>query len=131
MNEFELLMSFSAAHFYHQNQWSKEQNRNTFGLCNNRSGHGHDYQVRVVFENLSHEELARKTLLTIKSQWDHQHLNEVVEEFKTGLQIPTTEVLAQKILDKISTLAPELRPKSLKLFENEQIWVEIGPRSNT
>ncbi|MCE3010385.1 MAG: 6-carboxytetrahydropterin synthase [Proteobacteria bacterium] len=127
MNEFELQFSFSAAHFYHQKKWSPEKNRNTFGLCNLLPGHGHDYKVSVVFSDISHQDLARNTLLEIKKEWDHQHLNEVVETFKSGEEIPTTEMIAQKIFKKIHEISPELQPKSLKLFENESIWVEVGP----
>lgn len=39
---------FSAAHRLHVPAFTDEQNRATFGKCNNPAGHGHNYRVEVV-----------------------------------------------------------------------------------
>jgi len=39
---------FSAAHRLHVPAFSDEENRATFGKCNNPAGHGHNYRVEVV-----------------------------------------------------------------------------------
>ena len=38
---------FSAAHYYHNPQWSPEENRRVFGKCSNLNGHGHNYTLEV------------------------------------------------------------------------------------
>ena len=38
---------FSASHRLHSNGLSEEQNRTTYGKCNNPHGHGHNYMVEV------------------------------------------------------------------------------------
>jgi 6-pyruvoyltetrahydropterin/6-carboxytetrahydropterin synthase len=40
---------FSASHRLHVDRLSPEQNRDTFGKCNNPFGHGHNYIVQVTF----------------------------------------------------------------------------------
>jgi len=39
---------FSASHRLHIDQLSEEENRNTFGKCNNPHGHGHNYRIEAV-----------------------------------------------------------------------------------
>src|SRR5450755_1867945 len=38
---------FSASHRLHSDQMSEEENRATYGKCNNPYGHGHNYMVEV------------------------------------------------------------------------------------
>jgi 6-pyruvoyltetrahydropterin/6-carboxytetrahydropterin synthase len=38
---------FSASHRLHSEELTAEANRATFGKCNNRFGHGHNYRVEV------------------------------------------------------------------------------------
>ena len=38
---------FNAAHRLHNPNWSEEKNREVFGLCNNPSFHGHNYELEV------------------------------------------------------------------------------------
>ncbi len=40
-------IEFSAAHFYHNPEFSAEENRRVFGKCNNPHGHGHNYVLEV------------------------------------------------------------------------------------
>jgi len=41
--------SFSASHRLHVDALSPEENRTTFGKCNNPFGHGHNYTAQVTF----------------------------------------------------------------------------------
>ena len=41
--------SFAASHRLHVDALSPEQNRATFGKCNNPFGHGHNYTAQVTF----------------------------------------------------------------------------------
>lgn len=119
---------FSSAHFYAQEAWSKSKNESEFGKCFYPNGHGHDYKVEVVFdgEKLSFEK-AKSQVLDIL---DHHHLNHRVPEFKSRKQggqglIPTTENLAHFIWMQFFLLAPDVKLKSLRLYENADIWVEL------
>ena len=38
---------FSASHRLHSDEMSEEENRATYGKCNNPYGHGHNYMVEV------------------------------------------------------------------------------------
>lgn len=79
---------FAAAHRLHVPTLSDEANRATFGKCNNRSGHGHNYQfepcVSVPLTNSSTFNIATLERLAdeiILERFDHKHLNEDTAEF--------------------------------------------------
>jgi len=38
---------FSASHYYHNPEWSPEENQRVFGKCANLNGHGHNYTLDV------------------------------------------------------------------------------------
>jgi 6-pyruvoyl tetrahydropterin synthase/QueD family protein len=38
---------FSASHYYHNPDFTPEENRRIFGKCNNPNGHGHNYTLEV------------------------------------------------------------------------------------
>jgi 6-pyruvoyltetrahydropterin/6-carboxytetrahydropterin synthase len=75
---------FSASHRLHVDALSPEQNRATFGKCNNPFGHGHNYVVQVTLSgpvdpvtgmvtNLSDlDSFAQRHLL---DRFDHANLN--------------------------------------------------------
>jgi len=82
---------FSAAHRLHVPQLSDEENIKIFGKCNNPSGHGHNYKLRVRINapiSPQGQILYTHTLDKIVDQnviekLDHKHLNLDVPEFKT------------------------------------------------
>jgi len=38
---------FAASHFYHNPEFTPEENQRIFGKCNNPNGHGHNYTLEV------------------------------------------------------------------------------------
>src|SRR5713101_3928462 len=38
---------FSASHYYHNPEFTAEENKRIFGKCNNPNGHGHNYTLEV------------------------------------------------------------------------------------
>jgi len=38
---------FAASHYYHNPDFSPEENQRLFGRCNNPNGHGHNYTLEV------------------------------------------------------------------------------------
>ncbi len=130
--------NFSSAHLYSNTSFSAEENLATFGKCFTEHGHGHNYLLEAFFEG----RIDSKTGLIINlldiddllkvlvNELDHQHLNFDVPEFKA--LVPTTENLARYCFRKIEELRIaklpnlEMRLYKVKLFENDDLWVEFG-----
>jgi 6-pyruvoyltetrahydropterin/6-carboxytetrahydropterin synthase len=96
--------AFFASHRLHSVALTEEQNRETFGKCNNPHGHGHNYEVeltvrgtvdpvtgRVVDLDLL-DRLAEEQILT---PFRYRNLNEEVAVFRTV--VPTTENLGSEV----------------------------------
>ena len=82
---------FSAAHRLHIGQLSEEENRNTFGKCNNPHGHGHNYRIEAVvsapipdtddLDLFCVSKLERIVDEQIIKRFDHTNLNLDTSEF--------------------------------------------------
>jgi len=96
--------AFFASHRLHSAALTLEQNRATFGKCNNPYGHGHNYEVeltvrgavdavtgRVVDLDLL-DRLAEEQIL---APFRYRNLNEEVAVFRT--LVPTTENLGAEV----------------------------------
>lgn len=91
---------FSAAHRLHVPTFTDEQNRATFGKCNNPAGHGHNYRVEVVAkcpvdahgQTVDPAELDAAVDEHLIGVLDHTHLNVDVPAF-TDLN-PSVENIA-------------------------------------
>lgn len=95
--------TFVAAHRLHVDALSAEENRATFGKCNNPFGHGHNYVVEVLLKgpvdaatgmvtNLADlDAFAKRELM---DRFDHQNLN-TLECFRDV--VPTTENLCVEL----------------------------------
>ncbi|KYG63959.1 6-pyruvoyl tetrahydropterin synthase [Bdellovibrio bacteriovorus] len=123
-----LSVPFSSAHLYHQPQWSDEKNRQVFGRCFTKHGHGHNYVLETKFyvtsaSCLDDETRYRKILNQLVAVLDHEHLNFVIPEFKE--KIPTTENIALYFLEKLKSEVPLEVLHSVKLYETETLWTEI------
>ncbi len=72
---------FCAAHRLHADHLTPEENRVTFGKCNNPNGHGHNYVVLVTVRSSGNQEvhdlerLDRVVNETIVKRFDHQDIN--------------------------------------------------------
>jgi len=93
--------TFSASHYYWNDAWPEEKNRQVFGRCAHRNGHGHNYTLEVTVAG----EPDPVTGFVVDLKWlkdvmerevlaayDHKHLNLDLPEFKHA--IPTTENIA-------------------------------------
>ena len=126
--------TFSASHFYWNDAWSAEKNRQVFGRCANRNGHGHNYTLEVTVAGqpdpvtgfvvdlkwlkdvMEHEVL---------SAYDHRHLNLEVVEFKT--MIPTTENIAiatWRRLESSVSAAGRAKLSRVRVYETPEIFAE-------
>jgi 6-pyruvoyltetrahydropterin/6-carboxytetrahydropterin synthase len=117
---------FSASHYYHNPEFSQEENQRIFGKCNNPHGHGHNYTLEVTVKGqvdprsgfvVDLKELKEIMNREVIDALDHRFLNKEVPEFAKA--IPTTENLAISIWER-------LKPK-LKLAELHRIRVYETP----
>lgn len=125
---------FSASHRLHNPSLSDEENRRTFGKCNNPHGHGHNYELQVTLlgdpnENgllidvPAFEQIVAETVI---ERLDHKNLNVQVPEFQD--MIPSVENIARVIH---GLLKPRLSSAGAKLasvtvWETPKTWCEYG-----
>lgn len=125
---------FSAAHRLHNPALSDEENRRTYGKCNNPHWHGHNYEVQVTlrgspnqsgllvnvpaFEKIVHDFAITKL--------DHKNLNAEVTEFAD--LIPTVENIAMVIYrmlrNRFTGIGAELA--SITVWETPKTWCEYS-----
>lgn len=95
---------FSASHRLHAAGFSDAENREMYGKCNNRYGHGHDYvldiSVRGPVDPVSGRAADLSNLDTLVcgqviEPFDRRNLNEEIPAF--ARLVPTTENLAMEI----------------------------------
>ena len=121
---------FSAAHRLHVPTLSDQQNRDTFGKCNNPAGHGHNYQFEVVVKSPidpAGQTLPIQQLDAVVDQHavqllDHKHLNIDVPQF--AHRNPSVENIVQVIwdmlADPIAALAPGTTLDELSVWETSK-----------
>lgn len=108
---------FCSGHRLYRPDWDEEHNRAVFGLCSNPAGHGHNYTLEVsVTGPLDHETGMIMNLRQLKevvkekviADVDHKNLNVDVPWMKGA--IPTTEVFADKIWQRIESVLKKEAP---------------------
>lgn len=96
---------FSASHRLHSGEMSDEENRQTYGKCNNPFGHGHNYRLEVTVSGPVHQSTGMVCNLfdldgfverQVLSRYDIQNLNSLPEFAST---VPTTENLCVEIFE--------------------------------
>ena len=112
----------SASHRLHADALSAEENRATYGKCNNPHGHGHNYVVEVL---VSGEVDSETGMVMNMVALDEAVQSRVIERFDHGNlnldplfanRVPTTENLCRAVF--------ELLQKSIKPVELVQVRVE-------
>jgi 6-pyruvoyltetrahydropterin/6-carboxytetrahydropterin synthase len=122
---------FSASHYYHNPEFTPEENQRIFGKCNNPHGHGHNYTLEVTVKGqvdprsgfvVDLKQLKETMHREVIDVLDHRFLNKEVPEFASS--IPTTENLAIVIWDR---LKPKLRVAELhrvRVYETPDLFVD-------
>lgn len=122
---------FNAAHRLHVSNWSDEQNKNYFGLCNNVNYHGHNYDLVVTVTGELDKEsgylidmkfLKEIVKTEVEDRFDHKNLNLDTEEFKNVN--PTAENIAIVIWNLIRKHIDKNLKLKITLFETERNFVE-------
>jgi len=122
---------FSASHYYHNPEFTPEENRRIFGKCNNPHGHGHNYTLEVtvrgevdprsgfVVDLKDLKEFLNREVLDVL---DHRFLNKEVPEFAT--EIPTTENLAINIWKRLEPKLRIARLHRVRVYETDDLFAD-------
>ncbi len=126
---------FSASHYYHNPEFTPEENQRLFGKCNNPYGHGHNYTLEVTLKgeidprtgyvaNLTDiKEVLNREVMDV---FDHRFLNKEIPEFAE--KIPTTENLALSIWQRLErglgSPNGAARLHRVRLYESPDLFVD-------
>lgn len=115
---------FAAAHRLHVPSLSAEENRQTFGKCNNPAGHGHNYRVEVSArcpidaqgQTLDPAELDAVVDAEVIEKLDHKHLNQDVPAFAE--LNPSVENIVKVVWSMLSDKLPgEAKLDEVRVWE--------------
>ena len=122
---------FSASHFYHNPEFSAEENKRLFGKCNNPNGHGHNYTLEItvkgqvdkrsgfVVDLKQLKELMNREVIDVL---DHRLLNKEIAEFQE--RIPTTENLAIRIWNRLQPKLNVAQLHRVRVYETPDLFVD-------
>src|ERR1700755_3506723 len=123
---------FAASHYYHNPEFTPEQNRSIFGKCNNSNGHGHNYTLEVTVKGkvdpqsgfvVDLRQLKDIMNREVLDAMDHRFLNKEVPEFLT--KIPTTENLAIAIWERLATKLNNAKLHRVRVYEKHDLFVDF------
>ncbi len=124
-------LHFSAGHRLHNPELSEAENRETYGLCNNPHGHGHNYGLEVtlrgelnprtgyVFDLKRLKQVVERAVL---ADVDHANLNMDVP-WMAGV-IPTAENIAVQVWRRLEAVLPAGMLERVAVLESERNLVE-------
>ena len=124
-------LEFSASHYYHNAEFTPEENRRVFGKCNNPHGHGHNYTLEVTVAGepdartgmvLDLKELKAILEREVTDVFDHKFINEQVPQLDG--QIPTSENIARCIWSLLDGKMPGGRLHRVRLYETRDLFVD-------
>jgi len=122
---------FSASHYYHNPEFTPEENLRLFGKCNNPNGHGHNYTVEVTVKGevdpksgfvVDLKELKEVLNREVLDVMDHRFLNKEVPEFATS--IPTTENIAISIWRRLQPKLEVAELYRVRVYETSDLFVD-------
>ena len=114
---------FSASHRLHNDAMSVDENRATYGKCNNPYGHGHNYRLEVTVSGTVDASTGMVCNLVdldgfvereVLSRYDLENLN-TLKEFSKN--VPTTENLCVEIFEILQRGFPHAHLEKVRLEE--------------
>ncbi len=126
--------TFNAAHQLRNPRLSDDENRRLFGKCVNL--HGHNYALDVVVAGKINDDsgyvMDLKVLSDVMQQQviqdvDHRNLNTDVPWLQGC--VPTAENLVVIFAERLKRELPEGALKSVRLWETDKNWAEVGDHS--
>ena len=124
---------FNAAHRLHNPELSLEENKETFGKCNNEYYHGHNYDLIVHVTGevdpktgylIDMKVLRDHIKVEVEDYLDHKNLNIQVPEFMT--LNPTAEHIAYVIWNRLFAVLPKELELKVTLYETPRNYVEYS-----
>jgi 6-pyruvoyltetrahydropterin/6-carboxytetrahydropterin synthase len=130
---------FAASHRLHSPALTDEQNRETYGKCDNPHGHGHNYDVELTIVGTVDPVTGRMVDLArldafaemhFLTSFRHRNLNEEIPAFRS--QVPTTENLAREVDRRLRDAWPETfgsagpRLEKIRIWETDRNICEVG-----
>jgi 6-pyruvoyltetrahydropterin/6-carboxytetrahydropterin synthase len=125
--------TFNAAHQLCDPDLSDDENRRLFGKCANL--HGHNYVLEVVVAGevdqatgyvVDLKRLSDIICRRVIEDVDHRNLNTDVAWLEG--RIPTAENLALAFWERIRSELPDGVLRSVRLWETDKNWAEVGER---
>ena len=122
----------SASHRLHSDALTAEQNRATYGKCNNPHGHGHNYIVEVLVGGQVDPETGMVLNLAaldsvvqerVMDRFDHTNLN--LDPLFVN-QVPTTENLCKAVFELLDGKVEPARLVQVRLEETENNFFEYS-----
>ncbi len=122
---------FSASHYYHNPDFTAEENQRRFGKCNNPHGHGHNYTLELtvkgevdattgfVMDLKDLKEILNREVLDVM---DHRFLNKEVPEF--AKEIPTTENIAISIWKRVGPKLKIAQLYRVRVYETPDLFAD-------
>jgi len=123
---------FSASHRLHSDTMTVEENRATYGKCNNPHGHGHNYALEVTVSGRVDRltgivcdlaDLDKAVQGQVLECFDHQNLN-ALGQFERI--VPTTENLCVAIYDILRRTFAAAHLEKVRLEETMMNSFEYG-----
>ena len=123
---------FSASHYYHNPQWTEDENLRVFGKCANLNGHGHNYTLELTVKGeidpatgfvVDLKQLKEILNREVVDAMDHRHLNKEVPEFAT--KIPTTENIAIAVWQRLNDKLKVAKLHRVRLYEMPDLFVDF------
>jgi 6-pyruvoyltetrahydropterin/6-carboxytetrahydropterin synthase len=123
---------FSASHYYHNPDFTPEENQRVFGKCSNLNGHGHNYTLEVTVKGevnpktgfvVDLKDLKETMNREVVDAMDHRHLNKEVPEFKT--LIPTTENLAIAVWNRLQPRLQMAQLHRVRIYESPDLFADF------
>ncbi|MGA2833693.1 MAG: 6-carboxytetrahydropterin synthase [Terracidiphilus sp.] len=124
--------TISASHRLHAGALSAEENRETYGKCNNPHGHGHNYVVEVMVAGAVNPETGMVINLAALDQivrtqvierFDHANLN--LDPLFAN-RVPTTENLSREVFELLKDALPAGKLDRVRVEETENNFFECN-----
>jgi 6-pyruvoyltetrahydropterin/6-carboxytetrahydropterin synthase len=122
--------TISASHRLHTDALSEEENRATYGKCNNLHGHGHNYGLEVVVAGAVDAETGMVVNMaalddvvysSVIDRFDHANLN---LDLLFVNRVPTTENLSRAVFALLKDALPAGELERVRVEETENNFFE-------
>jgi 6-pyruvoyltetrahydropterin/6-carboxytetrahydropterin synthase len=124
--------TISASHRLHTDALSAEENRATYGKCNNPHGHGHNYVVEVLVAGAVDPETGMVINLVLLDELVHAQVIERFDHANLNLdplfanRVPTTENLSREVFALLRDALPNGKLERVRVEETENNFFEYS-----